>query len=217
MSLASTPRHTRWTSSWASSSTCARTVSTSMSTRGAPSSAASTTTAWPPSSTRTASSPRRPTRQLLGHAGGQPASARRGRCQRAAGRRRLAGWRRRRACRAMGRRLSSTIAVRPTSVDLFTFANEAAPSSSATVASSSIVEELDLTGDTMLEQLLWPNDFETLLLTRMLGPDSGQRRARLRVLAHHHPGEPGRRQPQRLHLLAGRPPHQVGTRDARPG
>jgi ABC-type transport system substrate-binding protein len=33
------------------------------------------------------------------------------------------------------------------------------------------VEELDLTGGTMLEQLLWPNDFDTLLLARTLGPD----------------------------------------------
>ena len=69
-----------------------------------------------------------------------------------------------------GRRLSSTIAVRPTSVDLFTFANEAAEQLSD-CGIELIVEELDLTGDTMLEQLLWPNDFDTLLLTRMLGPD----------------------------------------------
>jgi peptide/nickel transport system substrate-binding protein len=69
-----------------------------------------------------------------------------------------------------GRRLSTTIAVRPTSVDLFTFANEA----SEQLAECGIelsVEELDLTGDTMLEQLLWPNDFDTLLLVRPLGPD----------------------------------------------
>jgi len=33
------------------------------------------------------------------------------------------------------------------------------------------VEELDLTGGTMLDQLLWPNDFDTLLLARLLGPD----------------------------------------------
>jgi ABC-type transport system substrate-binding protein len=69
-----------------------------------------------------------------------------------------------------GRRLSTTIAVRPTSVDLFTFAN----ASSAQLKECGIelvVEELDLTGDTMLEQLLWPNDFDTLLLARTLGPD----------------------------------------------
>jgi ABC-type transport system substrate-binding protein len=69
-----------------------------------------------------------------------------------------------------GQRLSTTIAVRPTSVDLFTFANEAAEQ----LAECGIelqVEELDLTGGTMLDQLLWPNDFDTLLMARPLGPD----------------------------------------------
>ena len=69
-----------------------------------------------------------------------------------------------------GRRLSSTIAVRPTSVDLFTFANEAA-AQLAECGIELVVEELDLTGGTMLDQLLWPNDFDTLLLARLLGPD----------------------------------------------
>lgn len=69
-----------------------------------------------------------------------------------------------------GRRLSTTIAVRPTSVHLFTFANEAAEQL-AECGIELVVEELDLTGDTMLEQLLWPNEFETLLLARTLGPD----------------------------------------------
>ena len=69
-----------------------------------------------------------------------------------------------------GLRLSSTIAVRPTSVDLFTFANEAAEQLSE-CGIELIVEELDLTGNTMLDQLLWPNDFDTLLLARTLGPD----------------------------------------------
>ena len=69
-----------------------------------------------------------------------------------------------------GRRLSSTIAVRPTSVDLFTFANEAA-AQLAECGIELVVEELDLTGGTMLDQLLWPNDFDTLLLARQLGPD----------------------------------------------
>jgi peptide/nickel transport system substrate-binding protein len=69
-----------------------------------------------------------------------------------------------------GRRLSTTIAVRPTSVDLFTFANGASEQL-AECGIELIVEELDLTGDTMLEQLLWPNDFDTLLLVRPLGPD----------------------------------------------
>jgi ABC-type transport system substrate-binding protein len=69
-----------------------------------------------------------------------------------------------------GRRLSSTIAVRPTSVDLFTFANGAA-AELAECGIELVVEELDLTGGTMLDQLLWPNDFDTLLLARLLGPD----------------------------------------------
>jgi ABC-type transport system substrate-binding protein len=34
-----------------------------------------------------------------------------------------------------------------------------------------IVEELDLTGDAMLTQLVHPNDFDTILLSRQLGPD----------------------------------------------
>ena len=69
-----------------------------------------------------------------------------------------------------GRRLSTTIAVRPTSVDLFTFANQAAEQL-AECGIELVVEELDLTGGTMLDQLLWPNDFDTLLLARTLGPD----------------------------------------------
>jgi peptide/nickel transport system substrate-binding protein len=69
-----------------------------------------------------------------------------------------------------GRRLSTTIAVRPTDVDLFTFANEAS-TQLAECGIELVVEELDLTGGTMLEQLLWPNDFDTLLLARTLGPD----------------------------------------------
>jgi ABC-type transport system substrate-binding protein len=69
-----------------------------------------------------------------------------------------------------GRRLSSSIAVRPTSVDLFSFANEAAQQL-ADCGIELVVEELDLTGGTMLDQLLWPNDFDTMLLVRTLGPD----------------------------------------------
>ena len=69
-----------------------------------------------------------------------------------------------------GQRLSTTIAVRPTSIDLFTFANEAAEQL-AECGIELVVEELDLTGGTMLDQLLWPNDFDTLLLARPLGPD----------------------------------------------
>jgi peptide/nickel transport system substrate-binding protein len=69
-----------------------------------------------------------------------------------------------------GTRLSSTIAVRPTSVDLFTFANRAAEQL-ADCGIELLVEELDLTGDAMLTQLVWPNDFDTLMWSRRLGPD----------------------------------------------
>ena len=69
-----------------------------------------------------------------------------------------------------GTRLSSRIAVRPTSVDLFTFANHAAEQLRE-CGIELIVEELDLTGDAMLTQLVWPNDFDTLLWSRRLGPD----------------------------------------------
>ncbi len=67
-------------------------------------------------------------------------------------------------------RLSTTIAVRPSSVDLFTFANQAAEQL-RDCGIELIVEELDLTGDTMLNQLRWPNEFDTLLWLRRLGPD----------------------------------------------
>lgn len=69
-----------------------------------------------------------------------------------------------------GVRLSSTMAVRPSSVHVFTFANAAAQQL-AQCGIELIVEELDLTGDTMLNQLQWPNDFDTLLMTRRLGAD----------------------------------------------
>ncbi len=69
-----------------------------------------------------------------------------------------------------GTRLSTTIAVRPTSVDLFTFANQAAEQL-AECGIELIVDELDLTGDTMLSQLQHPNDFDTIMWSRWLGPD----------------------------------------------
>ena len=69
-----------------------------------------------------------------------------------------------------GTRLSTTIAVRPTSVDLFSFANQAAKQLSD-CGIELIVDELDLTGDTMLSQLRYPNDFDTLMWSRWLGPD----------------------------------------------
>ena len=75
-----------------------------------------------------------------------------------------------------GTRLSTTIAVRPTNVDLFTFANQATEQLSE-CGIELIVDELDLTGDAMLNQLQYPNDFDTLLWSRWLGadPDSAVR------------------------------------------
>jgi peptide/nickel transport system substrate-binding protein len=69
-----------------------------------------------------------------------------------------------------GVRLSSTIAVRPTAIHLFTFANEAREQL-IECGIELIVEELDLTGNTMLDQLQWPNEFDTLLWQRTLTPD----------------------------------------------
>jgi ABC-type oligopeptide transport system substrate-binding subunit len=67
-------------------------------------------------------------------------------------------------------RLSTSVAVRPTSVDLFTFANDAADQLKE-CGIELLVQELDLTGTTMLDQLQHPNDFDTLLWLRTLGPD----------------------------------------------
>jgi len=55
-------------------------------------------------------------------------------------------------------------------VALFTFANQAAEQLGECGIELK-VEELDLTGDAMLRQLVHPNDFDTLMWTRRLGPD----------------------------------------------
>jgi ABC-type transport system substrate-binding protein len=72
--------------------------------------------------------------------------------------------------RADGTRLSTSIAVRPTNVDLFTFAT-AATEQLAECGIELIVDELDLTGGDMLSQLRYPNEFDTLMWTRFLGVD----------------------------------------------
>jgi peptide/nickel transport system substrate-binding protein len=69
-----------------------------------------------------------------------------------------------------GVRLASSIAIRPSRADLLAF-GYAASEQLAECGIELTVEELDLTGDTMLEQLRWPNDFDTLLLARQLGAD----------------------------------------------
>ncbi|MEX1297331.1 MAG: ABC transporter substrate-binding protein [Candidatus Limnocylindrales bacterium] len=69
-----------------------------------------------------------------------------------------------------GTRLSTTIAVRPTNVDLYTFAN-LATEQLAECGIELIVDELDLTGGDTLNQMRYPNDFDTLMWTRRLGTD----------------------------------------------
>lgn len=69
-----------------------------------------------------------------------------------------------------GRRLSSAIAVRASRPDLASFAHAAAEQ----LRECGIelrVEEMDTVSDAILRQLQWPNDFETLLMTRSLGLD----------------------------------------------
>ena len=69
-----------------------------------------------------------------------------------------------------GVRLASTIAIRPSRADLLAFGYGAAEQLAECGIELTVVE-LDLTGDTMLDQLRWPNDFDTLLLARQLGTD----------------------------------------------
>ncbi len=163
-------RRAPWTSSSASSSTCDPSASTSTSARGGPSPSASTRRTWPRVGMQTASSRRPRTPPRPGHfrrRARDPATwpPRRRSSTAPAGRPAPTA-----SGSATGQRLSTTIAVRPTSVDQFTFANEAAEQL-AECGIELLVEELDLTGGTMLDQLLWPNDFDTLLMARPLGPD----------------------------------------------
>jgi ABC-type transport system substrate-binding protein len=69
-----------------------------------------------------------------------------------------------------GQRLSSAIAIRPTRTDLLAFATGAA-TSLRECGIELVVEDLDLTGNRLLEQLQWPNDFETVLIARPLAVD----------------------------------------------
>ena len=69
-----------------------------------------------------------------------------------------------------GARLTSSIAVRPSRTDLLAFA-DAAAQQLAECGIELQVQELDLTGDLLLSQLQWPNDFDTVLLAHDLGAD----------------------------------------------
>ena len=69
-----------------------------------------------------------------------------------------------------GKRLSSAIAVRSSQSNLLAFAHSVATQ----VHDCGIelqVDDLDLTGDSLFQQLRWPNDFDTLLTMRALGAD----------------------------------------------
>ncbi len=69
-----------------------------------------------------------------------------------------------------GKRLSSSIAVRSSQANLLAFVHAVA----GEVHDCGIelqVDELDLTGDCLLQQLSWPNDFDTLVTMRALGAD----------------------------------------------
>jgi len=69
-----------------------------------------------------------------------------------------------------GARLSSEIAIRPSRTDMLTFGRAAAVAL-ATCGIELLVVDLDLTGDLMVRQLQWPNPFDTVLMTRVLGVD----------------------------------------------
>jgi ABC-type transport system substrate-binding protein len=69
-----------------------------------------------------------------------------------------------------GQRLSSEIAVRASRSDLVAFAG-AASAQLRECGIELIVRELDLTGDLLLTQLQWPNEFDTVLVARPLGVD----------------------------------------------
>jgi ABC-type transport system substrate-binding protein len=70
-------------------------------------------------------------------------------------------------------RLTSDISVRPSRPDLVTF-GQAAAQQLAECGIELKVKQLDLTGDLLLAQLRWPNDFDTVLVTRQLGSDPDQ-------------------------------------------
>ena len=69
-----------------------------------------------------------------------------------------------------GKRLSSSVAIRPGRVDLVAFASAAATNARA-CGIELVTEELDVAGGRLLDALQWPNDFDTLLLARPLGVD----------------------------------------------
>ncbi len=69
-----------------------------------------------------------------------------------------------------GQRLSSTVALRSSQASLLAFIQSVA-GQLHDCGIELLVNDLDLTGDSLLQQLQWPNDFDTLLTVRALGPD----------------------------------------------
>ena len=69
-----------------------------------------------------------------------------------------------------GQRLSSTVALRDSQVRLLAMM-QAVAEQLRECGIELLVEDLDVTGDRLLEQLRWPNDFDTLLTLRSLGVD----------------------------------------------
>jgi ABC-type transport system substrate-binding protein len=69
-----------------------------------------------------------------------------------------------------GHRLSSTIALRSSQVELLTMLRAVA-SQLRDCGIELDIEDLDVTGDQLLDQMRWPNDFDTLLTLRSTGVD----------------------------------------------
>jgi ABC-type transport system substrate-binding protein len=69
-----------------------------------------------------------------------------------------------------GKRLSSSVALRTSQVRLLAML-QAAAGQLRECGIELTIEDLDVTGDRLLQQLRWPNDFDTLLMLRSLGMD----------------------------------------------
>jgi ABC-type transport system substrate-binding protein len=69
-----------------------------------------------------------------------------------------------------GQRLSTSIALRSSQVRLLAMM-QAVADQLRDCGIELLIEDLDVTGDRLLEQLRWPNDFDTLLTLRALGAD----------------------------------------------
>jgi len=69
-----------------------------------------------------------------------------------------------------GTRLSSSVALRTSQVRLLAMM-QAAAEQLRECGIELLIEDLDVTGDRLLEQLRWPNDFDTLLTLRSLAVD----------------------------------------------